>query len=128
MTDLFAPLKLRGVALKHRIVISPMCTYHAGHDGLAKDWHLVHYGRLALGGAAMVMTEATAIEPRGRRGYSDLGIWSDEHIAPLRRIAEFMKSQGCVAGIQLQHAGRKAGVRRPWDGPAAGRGRPAVAR
>ena len=116
MASLFEPFALRSVCLNHRVVIAPMCTYHAAHDGMATDWHLVHYGRFALGGAAMVMTEAISIAATGRHCYSDLGIWNDEQIAPLRRIAELLKSQGCVAGIQLQHAGRKASARRPWHG------------
>jgi 2,4-dienoyl-CoA reductase-like NADH-dependent reductase (Old Yellow Enzyme family) len=115
MTRLFAPLALRGVTLRHRIVIPPMVMYRAGRDGLANDWHLVHYGRLAMGGASMVIVESTQVEERGRIGYADLGLWNDGQIAPLRRVAEFIEAQDCVAGIQLNHAGRKAGWRRPWD-------------
>lgn len=116
MTALFEPLTMRGVTFPTRITISPMCTYACDADGIATDWHLVHYGRFALGGAAMVMVEATAIDPVGRHSYADLGIWSDDHIVPLRRIAQFIKSQGSVPAIQLQHAGRKASSRRPWHG------------
>ena len=116
MTALFDPIALRGVTLKNRLVVAPMCTYAAHADGKANDWHLVHYGRLAMGGAAMVMLEATAVEARGRGAYSDLGLWDDEHIAPLRRVVDFLKSQDSVPAIQLQHAGRKAAMRRPWHG------------
>jgi 2,4-dienoyl-CoA reductase-like NADH-dependent reductase (Old Yellow Enzyme family) len=116
MTTLFDPFTLRGVTLRHRLVISPMCTYRAGPDGRATDWHFAHYARFAFGGAAMVMTEATSVAAEGRHCYSDLGIWEDGQIAPLRRIAEFLKAHDCVPAIQLQHAGRKASARRPWDG------------
>lgn len=113
---LFEPFRLRGVTLKNRIIASPMCMYRADHDGTANDWHFAHYSRLAMGGAAMVMLEATAVDIMGRHCYADLGIWGEEHVAPLRRIAEFMKSQQCVPALQLQHAGRKGGTRRPWHG------------
>ena len=116
MVALFEPYTLRSVTLKNRIVISPMCTYSAASDGFATDWHFVHYGQLAIGGAGMVMLEATSIEARGRHCYSDLGIWSDEHIPPLRRIAQFIKAQNCVPALQLQHSGRKASAGRPWHG------------
>jgi len=116
MTALFEPYTLRGVTLKNRVVVSPMCTYGAASDGIVTDWHFVHYGRLAIGGAGMVMLEATSIEARGRHCYSDLGIWGDEHVAPLRRIAQFIKAQNCVPALQLQHAGRKASAGRPWHG------------
>jgi 2,4-dienoyl-CoA reductase-like NADH-dependent reductase (Old Yellow Enzyme family) len=116
MVALFEPYTLRSVTMKNRIVVSPMCTYSAAADGLATDWHFVHYGRLAMGGAGMVMLEATSIEARGRHCYSDLGIWGDEHVAPLRRIAQFIKAQGSVAALQLQHSGRKASAGRPWHG------------
>jgi 2,4-dienoyl-CoA reductase-like NADH-dependent reductase (Old Yellow Enzyme family) len=112
---LFTPLQLRGVTLKNRIVISPMCQYSA-HDGVANDWHLVHLGKLASGGAGMVMTEAAAIERDGRITHGDLGIWSDEHVEPLKRITAFMKAQGTVPAIQLGHAGRKGSMQRPWHG------------
>jgi 2,4-dienoyl-CoA reductase-like NADH-dependent reductase (Old Yellow Enzyme family) len=112
---LFAPLAIRGVALRNRIAVSPMCQYSA-EDGFFNDWHLVHLGSRAVGGASLVITEATSVEPRGRISPWDTGIWKDEHIAFLSRIAAFVKSQGAAAGIQLAHAGRKAGCRRPWEG------------
>lgn len=112
---LFTPLELRGVTLKNRIVISPMCQYSA-HDGFANDWHLVHLGKFAAGGAGLVFAEASAVEARGRITHGDLGIWSDDHIAPLLRITQFIKSQGAVPAMQLAHAGRKAAMQRPWHG------------
>ena len=112
---LFSPLTLRGVTLKNRVVISPMCQYSA-HDGYANDWHFVHLGKMATGGAGLVFTEAAAVEPEGRITHGDLGIWSDAHIAPLKRIAEFIKANGSVPAIQLAHAGRKASMQRPWHG------------
>jgi 2,4-dienoyl-CoA reductase-like NADH-dependent reductase (Old Yellow Enzyme family) len=112
---LFSPLTLRGVTLKNRVVISPMCQYSA-HDGFANDWHFVHLGKMATGGAGLVFTEAAAVEPEGRITHGDLGIWSDAHIAPLKRIAEFIKANGSVPAIQLAHAGRKASMQRPWFG------------
>jgi 2,4-dienoyl-CoA reductase-like NADH-dependent reductase (Old Yellow Enzyme family) len=111
---LFSPLPIREVAFRHRIAVSPMCQY-SSEDGFASDWHLVHLGSRAVGGAALVMTEASAVEARGRISPSDLGIWKDEHILPLARIAAFVQAQGAVAGIQLAHAGRKASTRVPWD-------------
>lgn len=118
MSALSQSLAIRGITLRNRIMISPMCTYSCGPDGLATDWHFVHYGRMALGGAGLVMIEATSVDTVGRHCYSDLGIWSDDHIAPLARIAGFLKAQGAVPAIQLQHAGRKASARRPWHGGA----------
>ncbi|MBI4968476.1 MAG: NADH:flavin oxidoreductase/NADH oxidase [Rhodospirillales bacterium] len=115
MAGLFQPLSLRKVALAHRIIIPPMCQYRAA-NGLANDWHLAHYGRLAMGGAAMVILEATAIDPGGRISHGDLGLWQDDQIAPLRRVTEFLASLGTVPAIQLNHAGRKASCRRPWHG------------
>jgi 2,4-dienoyl-CoA reductase-like NADH-dependent reductase (Old Yellow Enzyme family) len=112
---LFTPIALRGVTLKNRIVISPMCQYSA-RDGLAGDWHFAHLAKFALGGAGLVFTEAAAVEANGRITHGDLGIWSDAHIAPLKRITDFIKSQGSVPAIQLAHAGRKASMQRPWDG------------
>ena len=112
---LFRPLSLRGVPLRNRIVISPMCQYSAV-DGLASDWHLVHLGRFALGGAGTVFVEATAVHPRGRITHGDLGLWSDSQIPPLRRIARFLAEHGAVPAIQLAHAGRKASMQRPWHG------------
>ena len=112
---LFSPIALRGITLKNRVVISPMCQYSA-HDGMANDWHFVHLGKMATGGAGLVFTEAAAVEPEGRITYGDLGIWSDAHIAPLKRIADFIKTNGSVPAIQLAHAGRKASMQRPWHG------------
>ncbi|XVH31001.1 NADH:flavin oxidoreductase/NADH oxidase [Haloferacaceae archaeon DSL9] len=113
--SLFSPLSLRGTRVPNRIMISPMCQYSAP-DGLATDWHLVHLGSRATGGAGIVMTEATAVEPRGRISPHDLGIWSLDHGKALAPIAQFIRSQGSVPAIQLAHAGRKASVSRPWDG------------
>lgn len=115
---LFEPFAMRGVRLPNRIVVSPMCEYSAT-DGMANDWHLVHLGSRAVGGAGLVMTEATAVTPEGRITYGDLGLWRDEQIEPLRRVVKFVKSQGSVAGIQLAHAGRKASTDLPWLGGAA---------
>jgi len=112
---LFTPFSLRHVKARNRIVISPMCQYSA-ENGIANDWHLVHIGKFAQGGAGIVFVEATAVEERGRITHGDLGIWSDAHIAPLRRIARFVKEQGAVPAIQLAHAGRKASMQRPWHG------------
>ncbi|NQE48163.1 NADH:flavin oxidoreductase/NADH oxidase [Herbaspirillum rubrisubalbicans] len=117
-SQLFSPLTLRGLTLPNRIAVSPMCQYSAT-DGLANDWHLVHLGSRAVGGAGLVLAEATAVLPEGRISSADLGIWKDEHIAPLRRITRFIEQQGAVPGVQLAHAGRKASVLRPWVGPAA---------
>jgi 2,4-dienoyl-CoA reductase-like NADH-dependent reductase (Old Yellow Enzyme family) len=112
MPHLFEPLKLRGLTLKNRIAVSPMCMY-SSEDGFANDWHLVHLGSRACGGAALVMTEATAVEPVGRISPDDLGLWMDEHIEFLKRVTAFIKSQGSVPGIQLAHAGRKASTWSP---------------
>jgi 2,4-dienoyl-CoA reductase-like NADH-dependent reductase (Old Yellow Enzyme family) len=112
---LFSPLTLRSLTLPNRIGVSPMCQYSSA-DGFANDWHLVHLGTRAVGGAGLVFTEATAVTPEGRISPQDLGLWKDEHIAPLQRIVEFVHSQGSYAGIQLAHAGRKASTARPWDG------------
>jgi 2,4-dienoyl-CoA reductase-like NADH-dependent reductase (Old Yellow Enzyme family) len=119
MTDtLFSPLTLRGITLKNRIVVSPMCEY-SSVDGFANDWHLVHLGSRAIGGAALVIAEATAVVPEGRISPSDLGIWKDEHIEPLARITSFIREHGSVPGMQLAHAGRKASTAEPWNGGAA---------
>lgn len=112
---LFTPVTLRQLALRNRVVISPMCQYSAT-DGLANDWHLVHLGRFALGGAGLIFAEATAVQRGGRITHGDLGLWSDAHIPPLRRVTEFLKAQGAVPAIQLAHAGRKASMQRPWHG------------
>ncbi len=118
MTKLFEPFTMRGVTLKNRMMISPMCTYRATIDGMANDWHLMHYGRMAAGGASLVMTESISVVPEARHCYGDIGLWHDTQIEPLRRIAQFIKDQASVAAIQLQHAGRKASSTRPWDGGA----------
>ena len=115
---LFTPLTIRGITLVNRIAVSPMCEYSC-EDGFANDWHLVHLGSRAVGGAALVIAEATAVEADARITPGDLGIWKSEHIEPLRRIAAFIKSQGSVPAIQLAHAGRKASTRAPWDGGAS---------
>ncbi|GAC1687120.1 MAG: NADH:flavin oxidoreductase/NADH oxidase [Gemmatimonadaceae bacterium] len=112
---LFEPLPLRSVVLRNRIAVSPMCQYSCD-DGLATDWHLVHLGARAVGGAALVLAEATAVAPDGRISPFDLGLWDDRHIDPLARIARFVAEQGAVPGVQLAHAGRKASTARPWDG------------
>jgi 2,4-dienoyl-CoA reductase-like NADH-dependent reductase (Old Yellow Enzyme family) len=114
-SHLFSPLPLRSVALRNRIAVSPMCQYSAT-EGRANDWHLVHLGARAAGGAALVLAEATAVEARGRISPADLGLWDDGQIEPLARIVRFVESQGAAAGIQLAHAGRKASVHAPWAG------------
>jgi 2,4-dienoyl-CoA reductase-like NADH-dependent reductase (Old Yellow Enzyme family) len=114
-THLFSPYHLRSLTLRNRVMVSPMCQYSA-EDGFANDWHLVHLGGFATGGAAVVMTEATAVEARGRISPQDLGIWDDAHIPKLARITAFIRGQGAVAGVQLAHAGRKASTLRPWSG------------
>ena len=115
MAKLFEPLKIKGVEFRNRIVVSPMCEY-SSVDGFANDWHLVHLGSRAVGGAALVFTEAIAVSPEGRISPADLGIWKDEHIEFLKRIALFIHEHGAVAGTQLAHAGRKASVDAPWRG------------
>ncbi len=110
---LFAPLQLRDVRLRHRIGVSPMCQY-SSVDGFANDWHLVHLGSRAVGGAALVLTEATAVLAEGRISPGDLGIWKDEHSEMLARIFRFIEAQGAVPGMQLAHAGRKASTAAPW--------------
>jgi 2,4-dienoyl-CoA reductase-like NADH-dependent reductase (Old Yellow Enzyme family) len=117
MPHLFSPLTIRGVELKNRITVSPMCEY-SSIDGFANQWHQVHLGSFAVGGAGLVITEATAVSPEGRITASDLGIWKDEHIDELLRITAFIHQQGSVAGIQLAHAGRKASHQEPWNGGA----------
>src|SRR4249919_1978795 len=104
---LFEPLKIRDVSLRNRIVVSPMCQYSA-KDGHVTDWHLVHLGKFAQGGAGVVFVEATAVEKRGRITHGDTGIWDDSHIPGLQKISSFLNSQGAVPAIQLAHAGRKA--------------------
>jgi 2,4-dienoyl-CoA reductase-like NADH-dependent reductase (Old Yellow Enzyme family) len=115
MAELFTPIQLRELRLRNRLTMSPMCTYSAeGCDGVAGDWHLVHYGARAAGGVGLVIVEATAVEARGRITPHDLGIWSDDHVAPLRRITDFLRHQGAASALQLAHAGRKAATHRPW--------------
>lgn len=117
MSDLFQPLTIRSVNFKNRIFVSPMCEYSSS-DGFANDWHLVHLGSRAVGGAALVLTEANAVTPEGRISPEDLGIWKDEHVEFLSRITKFIKDQGSVPGTQLAHAGRKASTAAPWKGGA----------
>jgi 2,4-dienoyl-CoA reductase-like NADH-dependent reductase (Old Yellow Enzyme family) len=117
MDNLFSPLTIRGVTFRNRIAVSPMCEY-SSDDGYANDWHLVHLGSRAVGGAGLVMTEAAAVEPRGRISAADLGIYRDEHIEMLARITRFIREQGGVPGIQIAHAGRKGSTRVPWEGGA----------
>lgn len=112
--NLFDELQIRDVKLRNRIVVSPMCEY-SSIDGFANDWHLVHLGSRAVGGAALVLTEACAISPEGRISPEDLGIYKDEHIEFLSRITRFLRSQGALPGIQLAHSGRKGSTRPPWD-------------
>ncbi len=114
MRPLFEPLTLRSVTLRNRIVVAPMCQY-SSQDGFASDWHLVHLGSRAVGGAGLVFTEAAAVEPQGRISQLDLGIWRDEHVAELARINRFIEAQGAVAAVQLAHSGRKGSVGPPWD-------------
>jgi 2,4-dienoyl-CoA reductase-like NADH-dependent reductase (Old Yellow Enzyme family) len=114
MSALFDPLTLRGITVRNRIAVSPMCQY-SSEDGFASDWHLVHLGSRAVGGAGIVFTEAAAVEPRGRISQLDLGIWKDEHIEMLARVNRFVEAQGAYAALQLAHAGRKGSVGPPWD-------------
>ena len=113
MSFLFSPLTIKSITLRNRIVVSPMCQYSSA-DGFANDWHLVHLGSRAVGGAALIIQEATAVVPDGRITYGDMGIWKDEHIEKLTSITRFIKENGAVAGIQLAHAGRKASCEKPW--------------
>ena len=114
---LLSPFTIRDLTLKNHVVISPMCQYSAV-EGVVNDWHLVHLGRFAIGGAALVFVEATGVEARGRISPGDVGLWNDDQARALARIAEFLKANGSAAGIQLAHAGRKGSTRRPWDGGA----------
>jgi len=118
MAHLFDPLTIRDVEFLNRVFVSPMCQY-SSTDGLPNDWHLVHLGSRAVGGAGLVMTEATAVLPEGRISPQDLGIWSDDHAKSLHRIVRFIHEQGSVAGMQLAHAGRKASTSRPWESAGA---------
>ena len=115
MSLLYSSLKLRELTLKNRIVVSPMCQYNSV-EGFANDWHLVHLGSRAVGGAGLIFTEAAAVSPEGRISPDDLGIWSDNHIEGLKRITDFIRKQDSKSGIQLAHAGRKASTAPPWDG------------
>ncbi len=115
MSQLFQPYTLKSITLRNRIVMSPMCQY-SSKDGFANDWHLVELGSRASGGAGLIITEAAAVSPEGRISPNDLGIWKDEHIAPLKRITQFIESQGSIAGIQLAHAGRKGSTAVHWKG------------
>src|SRR5262245_37657102 len=118
MPSLFDSFPVRGLTLPNRILVSPMCEYSC-EDGLANDWHFVHLGSRAVGGAGLVFTEATAVTAEGRISPQDLGIWSDRHVDPLARAVRFIHAQGRPAGIQLAHAGRKGSTRRPWEPPGA---------
>jgi len=115
MSTLFDSLTIRGITFRNRIGISPMCQY-SSQDGYANDWHLVHLGARAIGGAGLIIAEATAVEPRGRITPHCAGLWDDAQIGPLLRVTQFIKEHGAVAGIQLAHAGRKASASRPWEG------------
>jgi len=112
--NLFQPFTVRSVTLRNRIGVSPMCQYSSA-DGVATDWHLVHLGSRAVGGAALVIAEATAVSPEGRISPGDAGIWTEKHIEPIARINRFIKQHGAVPGIQIAHAGRKASDARPWE-------------
>ena len=120
LPHLFSPLTIRAVSFRNRIGVSPMCQYSAA-GGFVNDWHLVHLGSRAAGGAGLVLTEAAAVDPLGRISPADLGIWDDAHVPGLQRVASFIRAQGATAGIQLAHAGRKASTAPPWEG---GRGVP----
>lgn len=117
MSHLFSPLKIKSIEFKNRIAVSPMCEY-SSDDGFANNWHLVHLGSRAVGGAALVITEATAVSAEGRITAGDLGIYKDEHVARLKEITDFIHEHGAIAGIQLAHAGRKASHVIPWNGGA----------
>jgi 2,4-dienoyl-CoA reductase-like NADH-dependent reductase (Old Yellow Enzyme family) len=118
MPHLFDPLPVRSITFPNRVFVSPMCEYSSS-DGFANDWHFVHLGSRAVGGAGLVFTEATAVTAEGRISPEDLGIWKDEHLEMLSKIARFVHEQGSVAGLQLAHAGRKASTYRPWSGEGA---------
>ena len=118
MSRLFSPIKIRSLQLKNRIVVSPMCQY-SSEDGLPTDWHFVHLGSRAVGGAALIIMEATAVSPEGRISPDDAGIWSDKHAEAYKKITAFIKSQNSIPAIQLAHAGRKASTYAPWKGRGA---------
>ena len=115
MSLLFSKINIRGIEIKNRIIVSPMCQYSAT-DGFANEWHLVHLGSRAVGGAGIIIAEATAVCPEGRISINDLGLWKDDHIPYLKTITGFIRSQGSVPGVQLGHAGRKASHAAPWLG------------
>ena len=115
MSKLFSPLKIRDVVFKNRIAVSPMCQYSADNNGFPSEWHLVHLGSRAVGGAGLTMQEATAISPEGRISVGDLGIWNDDHTGYYKKITNFISSQNCIPGIQLAHAGRKASATKGWE-------------
>ena len=115
MSKLLSPLTIKNITFQNRIVISPMCQY-SSEDGFANDWHLVHLGSRAVGGASLIIQEATAVSPEGRITYADMGLWKDEQMDKLKQIVSFIHSQGALAGIQLAHAGRKASHQKPWEG------------
>ncbi|GAB2652386.1 NADH:flavin oxidoreductase/NADH oxidase [Saccharopolyspora gloriosae] len=117
MSHLFDPLKLGDTAIRNRVWVSPMCTYSAV-DGLPSDWHLVHLGQFALGGAGLVMAEATAVAPEGRISAGDAGLWNDEQATAWRRVTDFLREHGATPAVQLAHAGRKASTTAPWEGGA----------
>lgn len=117
---LFTPFPLKDVILRNRVAVAPMCQY-SSEDGAATDWHLVHLGARAVGGAGLIVAEATAVTPEGRISPDDAGLWADRHVEPLARITRFLAAHGAVPGIQLAHAGRKAGMARPWDAGGGGR-------
>lgn len=119
MPHLFEPFRQGSLSLRNRIVMAPMCMYVAGTDGVATDWHLVHYGTRAMGGVGLIITEATAVEPRGRISEGDLGLWNDEQAEALARIARFAHERGAAFSIQLAHAGRKAWTFKKGRGPEA---------
>jgi 2,4-dienoyl-CoA reductase-like NADH-dependent reductase (Old Yellow Enzyme family) len=114
-SQLFSLLQIKSIILRNRIVVSPMCQYSA-KDGFANDWHLVHLGARAIGGAGLIMQESTAVSPEGRISPDDLGIWDDEHIAKLKQITAFIMMENACPGIQIAHAGRKASTSSPWQG------------
>ena len=116
MALLFTPLNLREVRLRNRLAMSPMCQYSATQEGEVTDWHLLHYPTRALGGVGLILVEATAVEPSGRISPHDLGIWSEDQLPGLKELARRIREAGAVPGIQLAHAGRKAGTARPWEG------------
>ena len=115
MSLLFSPLQLKSITLKNRIIVSPMCQY-SSVDGFASDWHLVHLGSRAIGGAALIIQEASAVSAVGRITYADMGIYHDAHIEKLQQITGFIHSNGAIAGIQLAHAGKKASCEKSWLG------------